>query len=166
MTSSFLKRASLAGSSAFCLIAMSASAALAAETSGDGNTAWMMTSTVLVLLMTLPGLALFYGGLVRTKNMLSVMTQCFAIAAILMLAWVAYGYSLAFTGNANASLNMYVGGICVHRLPDDICRHHAIAHHWGIGGTREVFIAFGVLHFVVDFLVLSNGTYGLVLGRA
>ena len=60
-----------------------------------GDTAWMLTSTVLVLLMTLPGLALFYGGLVRAKNVLSILVQCFAIAGIMSLIWVIFGYSLA-----------------------------------------------------------------------
>jgi len=62
-----------------------------------GNTAWMLTSTALVLFMTIPGLALFYGGLVRTKNVLSVLMQCFSITALVTILWVALGYSLAFT---------------------------------------------------------------------
>ena len=62
-----------------------------------GDTAWMMTATVLVLLMIVPGLALFYGGLVRTKNMLSVLTATLGIAAVAILCWVSWGYSLAFT---------------------------------------------------------------------
>src|SRR6188474_2578332 len=63
----------------------------------DGaNTAWMLTATVLVLFMTLPGLALFYSGLVRTKNVLSVLMQCFAITCIATLAWLVIGYSIAF----------------------------------------------------------------------
>jgi ammonium transporter, Amt family len=65
------------------------------------NTAWMLTASVLVLFMTLPGLALFYAGLVRAKNVLSVLMQCFAIACMASLAWVAVGYSIAF-GEANA----------------------------------------------------------------
>jgi ammonium transporter, Amt family len=65
------------------------------------NTAWMLTSAVLVLFMTLPGLALFYAGLVRTKNVLSVLMQCFAITCIVTLAWVVVGYSIAF-GEGNA----------------------------------------------------------------
>src|SRR3954462_9836828 len=64
------------------------------------NTAWMLTATALVLFMTLPGLALFYGGLVRTKNVLSVLMQCFAITCVVTIAWVVVGYSLAF-GDAN-----------------------------------------------------------------
>jgi Amt family ammonium transporter len=62
----------------------------------QGDTAWMLTATALVLFMTLPGLALFYGGLVRTKNVLSVLMQCFAIACMVSILWVLYAYSLAF----------------------------------------------------------------------
>ncbi|MBL09246.1 MAG: ammonia channel protein [Acidiferrobacteraceae bacterium] len=64
-----------------------------------GDTSWLLTSTALVLFMTLPGLALFYGGLVRSKNSVSVLMQCFAIACIVSVAWVIYGYSLAFKGD-------------------------------------------------------------------
>jgi Amt family ammonium transporter len=71
------------------------------------NTAWMLTSAVLVLFMTLPGLALFYGGLVRAKNMLSVLMQVFTICCLVMIIWVIYGYSLAFT---SGPFNSFVGG--------------------------------------------------------
>jgi Amt family ammonium transporter len=64
-----------------------------------GDTAWMIVATLLVLLMIVPGLALFYGGLVRAKNMLSVLTQVLAITCIVMIVWVVYGYSLAFSGD-------------------------------------------------------------------
>ena len=63
-----------------------------------GNTAWLITATALVLFMTLPGLALFYGGLVRAENLLSVLMQCFAIACLVSVAWLAGAYSLAFNG--------------------------------------------------------------------
>ena len=66
-----------------------------APTLDTGDTAWMLTSTVLVLLMTLPGLAMFYGGLVRVKNVLSVFMQCFIIASVMSIIWVVYGYSFA-----------------------------------------------------------------------
>ena len=76
-----------------------------AEELNSGDTAWILTSTALVLFMTLPGLSLFYAGLVRSKNAISVLMQCFAIACIVSVAWVVYGYSLAFTeGNA------FIGG--------------------------------------------------------
>ena len=72
-----------------------------ADSLNSGDTAWILTSTALVLLMTLPGLSLFYAGLVRSKNAISVLMQCFAIACLVSVAWVVYGYSLAFTeGNA------------------------------------------------------------------
>lgn len=150
MTSFLLKRASLATG----LFVLSASAALAAETSGDGNTAWMMTSTVLVLLMTLPGLALFYGGLVRTKNMLSVMTQCFAIASVLMLAWVAYGYSLSFTGNASAGLNTYVGGLSKAFLLGVDYTKMAATFSNGIYIPEFVFIAFQMTFAAITPLLI------------
>ena len=68
----------------------------------DGaNTAWVLVATALVLFMTLPGLALFYGGLVRARNVLSVLMQCFAITCVVTIAWVVVGYSMAF-GDGNA----------------------------------------------------------------
>ena len=71
-----------------------------------GDTAWMLTSTALVLFMSVPALALFYGGLVRTKNMLSVLMQVFVAFSLITVLWCIYGYSLAFTeGNA------YIGGL-------------------------------------------------------
>jgi Amt family ammonium transporter len=66
-----------------------------------GNTAWLITATALVLFMTLPGLALFYGGLVRAENLLSVLMQCFAIACLVSVAWLAGAYSLAFNGGGD-----------------------------------------------------------------
>src|ERR671917_1216581 len=80
----------------------------AAPTPDKGDTAWMLVATCLVLMMSIPGLALFYGGLVRTKNMLSLLTQVFAIACIAAIIWVTYGYSLAFTNGGG--LNDFVGG--------------------------------------------------------
>ena len=70
----------------------------------SGDTAWMLVASALVLLMTLPGLALFYGGLVRAKNILNVLVQCFAAAAVAGVLWIAVGYSLAFSGS-----NPFVG---------------------------------------------------------
>jgi Amt family ammonium transporter len=98
-----------AGVPALLALALTAGPALAATPVPDkGDTAWMLLSTILVLLMTIPGLALFYGGLVRSKNMLSVLTQVFAIVAVVCLIWVIYGYSLAFTNGGG--LNAFVGG--------------------------------------------------------
>ena len=80
-----------------------------APTLNAANTAWMLTASVLVLFMTLPGLALFYGGLVRTKNVLSVLMQCFAITAMVSLVWVAFAYSLAF--GDGGPFNAWLGGL-------------------------------------------------------
>ena len=75
-----------------------------------GDTAWMLTSTALVLMMTIPGLALFYGGMVRKKNVLTVMMQAFAITCLMTIVWLAVGYSIAFT-EGPGSMNMYFGGL-------------------------------------------------------
>ena len=85
-----------------------APAAPPAPVPNKGDTAWMLTSSALVLMMSIPGLALFYGGLVRTKNMLSVLTQVFAIVSLIGVVWVLYGYSEAFTNGG--ALNDFVGG--------------------------------------------------------
>ncbi|EJN39195.1 MULTISPECIES: ammonium transporter [unclassified Pseudomonas] len=86
----------------------------AAPVLNSGDTAWMLTATALVLFMTIPGLALFYGGMVRSKNVLSVMMQCFAITGLMSILWVIYGYSMAFdtTGMEKGVLNFnsFVGG--------------------------------------------------------
>jgi Amt family ammonium transporter len=84
-------------------------AAAAVPVPNKGDTTWMMVSTILVILMTIPGLALFYGGLVRAKNMLSVLTQIFAIFCLIAVLWVIYGYSLAF-GEPGGSLDAFIGG--------------------------------------------------------
>jgi ammonium transporter, Amt family len=76
----------------------------------SGNTAWMIVATALVMLMTIPGLALFYGGLVRSKNILNVLMQCFIITAVISLEWVAFGYSNAF-GSSTGPLAPYIGGL-------------------------------------------------------
>ncbi len=80
-----------------------------AEGADTGDTAWILTSTALVLFMTLPGLALFYGGLVRAKNVLSVLMQCFVIACVVSILWVIYGYSIAF--GDGGSMNAWIGGL-------------------------------------------------------
>src|SRR5688572_18251713 len=77
-----------------------------ATSSGPGHNAWQMTSTALVLFMTLPGLALFYGGLVRRKNVLSVLAQCLGIAGLVTIIWIVCGYSLAFHSGKS-----WIGGL-------------------------------------------------------
>ena len=80
-----------------------------APTVDSGDTAWMLTATALVLFMTIPGLSLFYAGMVRSKNVLSVMMQCFAIASLMTVLWALYAYSMAFTDGG--SMQKWVGGL-------------------------------------------------------
>ncbi len=95
--------------------AVAAAAETAKPTVDSGNTAWLITAGALVLFMTLPGLALFYGGLVRVKNVLSVLMQCFGIASVITVLWVVYGYSLAFSTSGMekgvVNLHSFVGGL-------------------------------------------------------
>ena len=90
------------------LLALSPAASAQEATLNSGDTAWMLTSTVLVLFMTIPGLSLFYAGMVRAKNSLSVMMQCFAIACLSTILWMVYGYSLAFTDGG--AVQAVIGG--------------------------------------------------------
>ena len=90
---------------AAAVAAPAAATPAAAPTPQKGDTAWMFVATLLVIMMTIPGLALFYGGLVRAKNMLSVLLQVFTIFALIIVLWCLYGYSLAFTEN-----NAFIGG--------------------------------------------------------
>jgi ammonium transporter, Amt family len=96
------------------LVASPVWAQSATPTPNSGDTAWMLTSSLLVLMMSIPGLALFYGGLVRSKNVLSLLMQCFAIVSLITVLWIIYGYSLAFsTAGMEAgviNLNSFIGG--------------------------------------------------------
>ena len=103
----FFKRAGLALAS-LPFISLGASAATLKFDSGD--TAWMLVSSALVLMMTIPGLALFYGGMVRKKNVLATLAQSFGATCIVTVLWMVIGYSLSFTTNARAPLNRFIGG--------------------------------------------------------
>ena len=101
------------------------SLALAEETPvlNSGDTAWMLTSTALVLFMTIPGLALFYAGMVRSKNILSVLMQCFAITSLMTILWVLYAYSIAFGGDGpywGGLSKMFLAGVGVDTLSGTI----------------------------------------------
>jgi len=112
-----LSKLSLGPAALAAILGLLPLAAFAEETPtlNTGDTAWMLTATALVLFMTIPGLALFYGGLVRAKNVLSVLMQCFAITALVTVLWTLYGYSLAFstTGMTTEVLNLntFVGAL-------------------------------------------------------
>lgn len=101
-----LKKISIAGA-AIGFISMFAPSLALADELNSGDTAWILTSTALVLFMTLPGLALFYSGLVRAKNVLSVLMQCFSIACLVSILWMVFGYGLAF--GDGGSINQIVG---------------------------------------------------------
>lgn len=94
----------------FAVLACALPSAVLAESALDtGDTAWILTSTALVLFMTIPGLSLFYAGLVRSKNVLSVLMQCFSITCLVSLLWLVFGYSLAFSDGGG--LNSWLGGL-------------------------------------------------------
>jgi Amt family ammonium transporter len=116
-----------------------------------GDTAWMLTATTLVFLMTIPGLALFYGGLVRSKNMLSVLTQVFMICAIVCLLWVSYGYSLAFTSG-----NQFIGSLDKAFLRGVDTTTLAATFSNGVYLPEYVFIAFQMTFAMI--------TPGLIVG--
>ncbi len=92
---------------ALCMLA-APSLVMAEDVLSSGDTAWMLTATALVLFMTIPGLSLFYAGMVRSKNVLSVLMQCFAITALMTILWMVFGYSMAFENGG--ALNAFVGG--------------------------------------------------------
>src|SRR5437588_3130314 len=113
----WLARIGVAGAALFLIFplavyAQTAAPAAAAPPKIDtGDTAWMLTSTALVLMMTIPGLALFYGGMVRKKNVLATLAQSFGATCIITVLWMVIGYSLAFTDNPDPGLNNIVGGV-------------------------------------------------------
>ncbi len=127
-----------AAASALALPAFAQDAAAAEPIMDKGDVAWMMVSTLLVLLMILPGLALFYGGLVRTKNMLSVLMQCTVITALVMVIWVVYGYSFAFGGGTSP----YWGGLGKVFLAGVTMDSMAATFTDGVVIPEFVFIAF------------------------
>jgi Amt family ammonium transporter len=105
-------------------LALLPSLASAQDELSGANTAWILTSTALVLFMTLPGLSLFYAGLVRTKNVLSVLMQCFSVAVVISLLWLVVGYSIAFGPSESAYWGglskMFFNGVVVDSMTGDI----------------------------------------------
>ncbi len=122
------------------LTALPALADTAAPVPAKGDTAWMMVATLLVLMMSIPGLALFYGGLVRAKNMLSVLTQIFAIVCLAGLMWAFFGYSLAFTNGG--ALNDYVGGFSKAFLSGITTASVAATFSNGVVIPEQLYMAF------------------------
>ena len=158
-----LKIAGAAGLTALAFAAMPAwaqdaalqsppAAAPVVATVNKGDTAWMMTSTVLVMMMILPGLALFYGGLTRSKNMLSTMTQIGAVACLAMLIWVMYGYTMAFGDGGNDFISGFGKAFLAGITPDSV----AATFTPGIAIPEYVFVCFQMTFAAI--------TVALVLG--
>ena len=156
-----------------------AAATPAAPTLNAGDTAWMLTSTALVLMMTIPGLALFYGGMVRKKNVLATVMQSFAITCIVTVVWMVVGYSLAFTdGGSMTGLHRrhvalpvertwtveHADGhhprIGLHVLPDDLRHHHPGADLRRLRRPHEVLRAADLHGPVADLRLLRRSPTG------
>jgi Amt family ammonium transporter len=120
-----------------------------------GDVAWMMVATILVLLMILPGLALFYGGLVRAKNMLSVLMQCFVIACVMMIVWVIYGYSLAL--NPGGALDSYIGGFSRLFLSGVTVDSMAATFSDGVVIPEYIFICFQMTFAAITPALIVGG---------
>ncbi len=107
-----LKRMGIGAAASMATLFLTTGAAFAADAPkiDTGDTAWMLTSSALVLMMTIPGLALFYGGMVRKKNVLATMAESFGATCIITVLWMIIGYSMAFTTNANSGINQFIGG--------------------------------------------------------
>jgi ammonium transporter, Amt family len=151
------KTAGLALGAAALVAAMPAWAQAPVKATVDkGDTAWMMTSTLLVLLMIVPGLALFYGGLVRTKNMLSVMTQVGAAAALAMLLWILYGYTMAFGPDNSGFIANFIGTFDKAFLKGVTAASTAATFTAGVEIPEYVFICFQMTFAAI--------TVALVLG--
>lgn len=135
--------------------AAEAAPAAPAQTVDKGDTTWMMVSTVLVLLMIIPGLALFYGGLVRQKNMLSMLMQTATVCVIGMIAWVTYGYSLAFTDGGG--LDTFVGGAGRLFLKDVTPASNAATFSTGIYVPELTFIAFQMTFAAITACLVLGG---------
>jgi Amt family ammonium transporter len=139
LKSSLLAGLTAAGAlAAFALPAVAQEAAGAVSAIDKGDTTFMLMSTILVLLMILPGLALFYGGLVRAKNMLSVLMQCTLVTALMMVIWVVYGYSFAFGGSESA----FWGGTAKLFLAGVTPESEAATFTDGVMIPEYIFIAF------------------------
>ena len=119
--------------------AAAAAAAAVAPTVDKGDVAWMLVSTLLVTLMAVPGLALFYGGLVRAKNMLSVLMQVLVVFSLILVLWAAYGYSLAFVGG-NAVIGsldkLFLAGVTKDSLADTFTATVKLPEYFSVAGPQ------------------------------
>jgi Amt family ammonium transporter len=159
-----------------------AAAPAAVPVPNKGDTAWMTVATLLVILMTLPGLALFYGGLVRSKNMLSVLMQVFMVSALIYVLWVLYGYTVAFTGGSpffGSFDKVFLKGVTVDTIAATFSKGVVIPEFTFVGfqatfaaitcalivGSFAERIKFSVLCLVVHLQLPAHCPHGVVLGR-
>jgi len=136
-------------------------------TINTGDTAWMLAATALVLLMTIPALALFYGGLVNRKNVLNILMQCFIISCLISLEWIAFGYSNAF-GSSHGALAPYIGGFdwaFMHGIRPGDLSPYFVSHSQAVpgGGTVGTIPHFVFILFQCKFAVI---TPALIIGAS
>jgi Amt family ammonium transporter len=122
-----------------------------------GDTAWMMVCTMVVIFMTVPGLALFYGGLVRAKNILSVLTQVFLGFSLIAILWVAYGYSLAFAGPTEGGLSSFIGDFSKFFLSGVTLESTAATFSAGFQLPEMVFVAFQLTFACITSTLIVGG---------
>jgi ammonium transporter, Amt family len=122
-----------------------------------GDITWMMVATILVLLMTVPGLALFYGGLVRAKNMLSVLVQVFVVACMMMIVWVVYGYSLALNGSGSGALDPFIGNLSRLFLAGVTPDSTVATFSEGVVIPEYIFICFQMTFFAITPALIVGG---------
>jgi len=132
-----------------------AAAPAAAPVPNKGDTTWMMVATLIVIMMTIPGLALFYGGLVRTKNMLSVLTQVLAIFCLVAILWAVYGYSLAF--GSGGSLNWAIGDLSKMFLAGITPDSTSDTFSAGVVIPEFVFVAFQLTFAAITVALIFGG---------
>jgi Amt family ammonium transporter len=127
----------------------------AAPVPDKGDTTWMMLSTIIVIMMTIPGLALFYGGLVRAKNMLSVLTQVMAIFCLISILWVVYGYSLAF--GDGGGLNWMIGDLSKLFLAGITADSTAATFSDGVVIPEFIFVGFQLTFAAITVALITGG---------
>ncbi|MCW1842085.1 ammonium transporter [Prosthecomicrobium hirschii] len=140
------------------------SAAAAGPEPNKGDTTWMLISTILVILMTLPGLALFYGGLVRSKNILSVLMQVLCGFSLIAILWVVYGYSVAFSSNPNDAMNPYFGGLSKMFLAGVLTADPTAGLTFANTGTFSKGVVLPEIVFVIFQLTFAAITPALIIG--
>jgi Amt family ammonium transporter len=145
--------AALAAAPAWAQEAVEAAAETVTATVDKGDTAWMIVATALVMAMIVPGLALFYGGLARTKNMASVLTQVMAVACLAMIVWVTYGYALAFGGDGN----MFVSSLDKVFLAGVTSASNVATFTDGVEIPEFIFIAFQMTFAAITVALVVGG---------